>query len=381
MKKILTTLHRWLGFPVGILFVVMFGSGCLTAIDELLERYEQAQYNSNYSFKQISSAEKAAVISTITEGKKGVRSIVLPTEETPYFRVASRKESWTYAIDDPSQVVHKENEEAFFFRTVLQLHRNFLLGKEGFLGVEGKYYAVWVGLIALILSLLGLWIWWPLRKSFKVKDVVPQGKKRKHYYYSHMTSGVITLVAVIVLSLTGATITYRQIAQQIFNVNNKQQTPLKPLSLENNWQAWINAAYAQMPEGSQLTQIRYPRPPRGGNPKNTERNSNQPEIYSFRFVSPDSWFGLAQSSVKIDKKSSTLIETSRFETLSFSQKIYTILVPLHTGHNLPVFYVILLFAFGLIGTIMVLSGLLSFVLKKRKWPKVSRLSPVTSIAK
>ena len=186
MRKFFTTLHRWLGFPLGLLFVITFGTGCLTTVAELLGRVEHARTNTEYVYRSTTIEEDARAVSIIIkdkkgEDKKGIRQVTLPSKDTPYYQVVARGERWTYPIDRLDQTNYSKNNKEGFFRTVLQLHRNFLLGKEGLLGVDGKYYAAWVGLIALLLSLLGLWLWLPLRRSFAIKDLVPRGKKKKTF--------------------------------------------------------------------------------------------------------------------------------------------------------------------------------------------------------
>lgn len=424
MKKFFSTVHRWLGFPLGLLFVITFGTGCLTAVDELLERVEHTRTKSHYIYRATSIEEDARALTFILEGreleggtgdgvtgdgkkregitgngrqgneslgegqkgesKKEIRQVTLPSKDRPYYHVATRGERWIFPIDHLDQENYSQSNNEGFFRTVLQLHRNYLLGKEGLLGVEGKHYAAWVGLIALMLSLLGLWLWWPLRKSFAIKDLVPRGKKRKHFYFSHMSSGVVLLVVILLLALTGASITYRAITQQLFGVERDKSSNIKPIVLNNNWQAWLQEAYAQMPEGAQLEQIRFPRQAKGGRAKqparnnadkrpNNRRNKTGQHILEFRFHAPGDWLGLASSKVKIDKNSSQLVDVVLFRDLPLSEKFYFILVPLHTGHNLPAVYVIALLVLSLLGTVMVFSGLVSFVVKKRKWLRTKRL--------
>ncbi|MEJ2744055.1 MAG: hypothetical protein P8176_16685, partial [Gammaproteobacteria bacterium] len=123
-KKYLKSLHRYLGFPLGILFVVTFGSGCLTALDELLTRAAQANGKISYSwpsslfeftfnaeekngFNETASLEKTAqALSVITAGKPAVRQVLLPTFQAPYYRVKARGERWTYRISDFQLVSH-----------------------------------------------------------------------------------------------------------------------------------------------------------------------------------------------------------------------------------------------------------------------------------
>ena len=369
MKKYLVYLHRWLGFPLGLLFVVVFGTGLISAFEEMLSRVDFA--GPEYQYRETTIAQDADALAAITGGRDGIRQVVMPTEKTPYYQVDMRGETFTYAIDDLKQVQHEQLESGGFFRTALQLHRNFLLGREEFLGISGKSYVAWTGLIALLLSVLGLWLWWPMRKSFRAKDLVPQGRQRRNFYYAHLTGGVVTLVAVILLGVTGAAITYRPLAKQVLGVdqphaaktlqhkneqrkNGQQKTVSQtPEVLEVGWHAWLTAARAEIP-GAELTRIRFPRP-----------SSSEPVI-EFRFRATGDWLGLANSKVRINTEHSTLVEVSRFEEQSLGEKLYSIIVPLHSGRGLHIGYLLVLLVFSLLGTLMVFSGLVSFLVKRRK---------------
>lgn len=406
MKKFLITLHRWLGVPLGLLFIVTFGTGCLTAVDELLHRVDRQQLSANYEYAPTTIEQNAAAIEKITADKPGIRAVTLPTPSKPYYQVVARGETWTYAINDLDNAAHYQEGDDGFFHTVLDLHRHFLLGKEGLFGVQGKEYAAWVGLLALLLSLLGLWLWWPSKKTFKVKDMLPRGKKRKHFYYSHMTSGVVVLAVIVLLGLTGASITYRSITQQLFGVERDKASTMATIVVAPSWQAWLTAAQAAMPEGAQLDSVRFPRQPRNSgaeqritskpaNSENTTPNNKMgnransaanearkntkgegeesaEKIFEFKFNAAGNWFGIASSSVKIDKTTSTLKDVNLFSQQTFGEKFYSILVPLHTGRQLPAAYAFVLLVFSFFGTVMVLSGLVSFATKKRKWKKAKR---------
>lgn len=369
MKKFLVTLHAWLGFPLGLLFIVTFGTGGLTAIDDLIERFEQKKKSSAYVFRPTTLTEDANALTIITKNNKNLRKIILPTPDTPYYQAITRDDLWTYSIDDLNQVIHTEKKKDGFFDTVLSLHRNYLLGSKGLWGINGKYYVAWVGLIALFISLLGLWLWWPLRKTFKTKNVVPLGTKRKHFYYSHMTSGVIVLIVIVLFSVTGASISYRAIAQQLLGVERDKPSAIEPLELASGWQPWLQAAYAKMPNDSRLEQIRLPKQKK---PNDANKNNTPPMLIKLRFSTPGDWLDLASSSVEIDKKSSTLVNMTLFSQQPLGEKIYSILAPLHIGTRLPIFYVITILILTCLGTVMVFSGLSSFITKKRQWLKIKK---------
>lgn len=375
MKRSLITLHRWLGFPLGLVFMITFGSGCLTALGELLDRKGDSQRRAAFTYRMTTIPEQAAALGVVTRDKPGIRKIIMPTARTPYYEVVTREETWTYPLDYFRQEIHQINKNEGFFTTVLKLHRTLLLGDDGLWGIDGKYYVAWVGLFALLLSLIGLWLWWPRRASFHVRDILPRGKKRKYFYFSHLTSGIICLVAICVLALTGAAISYRGVTQQLFGVAPDSSSNMAPIAVGRGWQAWLRAAHEAMPAGAELTAIYYPRQVSGvqGGARENTPSKDAPQQFELRFSTPGDWFGIAKSSVKIDKHEESLVEVRLFERLPFNEKIYSILGPLHTGHNLSVVYVVLQLLFSALGTVMVISGLVSFVTKKRKYLKARRV--------
>ncbi|TYK64988.1 PepSY-associated TM helix domain-containing protein [Colwellia echini] len=394
MNKLLTKLHRWVGFPVGILFVITFATGFLTSIDELAIRFNQSMTvapQSNLTletaelYRPLSLQENAEALATITTKNKGVTRISLPSEQTPYYQLESKTDQWLYSLNPPYIESHITIENDGFFRTVLQLHRNFLLGKEGFLSIQGKHYAAWVGLIAVILSLIGLWLWWPKRRLFNIKDIFPRGKKRKNLYGNHTSAGVISVLAIVILGLSGASITYKDVAKNLLGVdvikNSKPTTTTakkvnnqsaNKIENSNNWGNWLQTAYQQMPEGSVLTEIRYPRNKRQKEQSNNDKSiikvkkEQTAKVLTFKFITPDSWLGLAHSSVSINTKTAAVDKVTLFNDFTTGEKIYALLKPLHTGHGLPLFYVFIQFMFGLIGSIMVATGVIMFITKQRR---------------
>ena len=55
--------------------------------------------------------------------------------------------------------------------------------------------------------------------------------------------------------------------------------------------------------------------------------------------------------------------------LAFGEKLYRFIVPLHTGRNLPSLYLLVMIGIMTLALIMVLSGVISFVMKKSRREK------------
>lgn len=209
-NTILIKLHRWLGFPLGVFFIVTLLTGILTGLEDyliLIEDYDQ-------EYTQLSNTEIAHAVSVLTTRHPSMRQLVIPKESVPYFKVRLRGESYTYAIEDLALIEHQISNRNGFWSFILRWHRNYNLGRTKHLGLSGSEWVAWVGLLAAFISLLGLYLWWPHKRTFKLKRLIPNNNKISSYYFSHLSSGVVTLAVILIFTLTGAAITYRSVAKQ-----------------------------------------------------------------------------------------------------------------------------------------------------------------------
>ncbi len=375
IKQQFTLLHRWLGVPLGLIFLLTFATGGITALDELIKHGTRA-----ISAEQVASLpskqQLVTAIPALLAKHPDSRVLYTPSKEVPFYRLSTRQQVWHYAADGVTLVKHDKNRKNDgFFRTVLQLHRNLLLGKQGIAGVGGNKLVAWVSLLALLLSVIGVWLWWPRRSKFSVKDVMPRGNKRKHFYLSHMSAGVVSLISILLLALTGATITYRDVAKQWLDASPQEMTTEVNIPVATSWSSRLLMAERQLSPQAELVRIRFTTQQRA-----KDKQQVQAKLAQLRFSTQDDWFGLARSTVTINLANSSIVAVSAFGELSFSQKLYTVLVALHTGHDLPWGYTFVLLVFSVIGSLMVFSGVWSFLLKhwkKRKSPAsvLSRLKP------
>ena len=272
MNRTLKKIHRWLGFPIGIIFLITFGTGLITAISELVSRdlvsrdlvsrdlisndlvsrdlisnelastvpassdlasntisdYQQDigldVSDEKTAFIQNTLMKNAQDLTRITDRHKEIRQIIMPSNTAPFYKVIKRGEVWIYSANDLRELSYYKTQSNPFFDTMLQLHRNLLLGNKGEIGFKGASFVAWISLIALAISCLGLYLWWPMRKTFKTKHLLPKNTKRHSFYYTHMTAGVVTFLLLLLMSVTGASITYREITQSLLGIDKTQQS-------------------------------------------------------------------------------------------------------------------------------------------------------------
>ncbi|MCG7636449.1 MULTISPECIES: PepSY-associated TM helix domain-containing protein [unclassified Alteromonas] len=355
MKKALTLLHRWVGFPIGVLFIVTLGSGLITGVVD----YISVDRDFGQKYHRLSNSELSAHLRALHERHSGYRSIKVPQPSSPVFEVALRGEKYIYSAVELQLLDHEVSTQNSFSSFVLGLHRNFLIGRQQIAGLAGKEWVAWVGLVALAISLLGVYLWWPHRKTFKLKRLVPTANKNSHYFFAHLSGGIVTVAFVLLFSITGAAITYRSVAQSIL----KEEAPIAhviPEYMVTPWIDMLNLAENRF-EDPQLMSV--------GTVRARGSNSFYSGALQLKYHTVNDWLGFAGSSVYVDTASGALLGQEDFGQLAFGEKLYRFIVPLHTGRNLPSLYLLVMIGIMTLALIMVLSGVISFVVKKSRQKK------------
>ncbi len=375
LKVIVTQVHRWVGVPLGVLFLVTLVTGLVVGGADLLRALD----GKGQTHRETSIEEDARALEQMTQDVPQIFQAVMPTPRTPFYQARARGETRTYRIGDLELIDHQVSSG--FYRLALGLHRTFLLGRHGgVLGISGADIVAWIGLIATVFSLLGIWLWWSYRHSFRWFRTVPRTWIRSEMFRSHMTAGVVTVAAVCFLCVTGAAITYRDLARSTLDARQISAVGLResPYYIASDWKTWLRLAKQEM-EGD-LAVVAFPRT-RGGQeaPADFEYGAVDPvAAVQLRFMTSGDWLGMAGSRVYIDPRQSALIGVARFDDLSIGQRLYGLIVPLHAGRSVTPMYLAVLLFCTLLVTVMTFSGVVSFVLKHlRRWKRsrVTTLSP------
>ena len=361
LKRIVTLLHRWVGLPLGVLFLLTLVTGLIVGGADLLRALD----GKGQTYRETSVEEDARALERMMRDVPRIFQAVLPTPRTPYYQARARGEARTYRIGDLEPIDHRESFGGLY-RLSLGLHRTFLLGRQGgALGISGADAVAWVGLIATLLSLLGIWLWWSYRRGFRWGRLVPLAWTRSEMFRSHMTAGVVTVVAVVLLCVTGAAITYRGVTRAALDASRIGTVGFRefPYYVASDWDTWLKLAKQEM--DGDLTVVAFPRS-RGAQTVAADFEYGVVDPTSavqFRFVTDSDWLGMAGSKVFVDPRQSALVGTARFDDLPVGQRLYSLIVPLHTGRNVAPAYLAVLLLCTALAAIMTCSGVVSLLLK------------------
>ncbi|MBU2872188.1 PepSY-associated TM helix domain-containing protein [Colwellia sp. E2M01] len=93
-----------------------------------------------------------------------------------------------------------ENSPSLPLTFIKRIHRNLLVDQ------PGRYIVAAVSTILMLLGLIGVYLWWPMRKR-----TIVYALKKKQRLSLHNLLGVIALPLIIVITLTGITVTFKKV--------------------------------------------------------------------------------------------------------------------------------------------------------------------------
>ena len=116
LKVIVTQVHRWVGVPLGVLFLVTLVTGLVVGGADLLRALD----GKGQTHRETSIEEDARALEQMTQDVPQIFQAVMPTPRTPFYQARARGETRTYRIGDLELIDHQVSSG--FYRLALGLH-------------------------------------------------------------------------------------------------------------------------------------------------------------------------------------------------------------------------------------------------------------------
>lgn len=190
----------YLGLTIGLIFFVIAVSGAIYAWEPEISTviYKQQVQKRNQPFAKVSIL-KANLAKEFPEGD--FRGVLFQGKSNTANVLLFVPGTYYYAFMDPytGEVNHLQNMKKGGLNQLKLLHRNLLLGD------IGKNVVHWVTLLALIMVLSGIVLWWPSRKSRRKYHFIIKWKSRplKLNYDLHNVLGFYASWIGVFIILTG----------------------------------------------------------------------------------------------------------------------------------------------------------------------------------
>ncbi len=341
--------HNWIGFFVTFTMLIVLTSGIYLGSVDIIKRMQT--YDQQYV--PLTLEQKANTVEQLFERYPEMGTVRFPTEHTPYIQAATRGKAIAFDAE-LNELAVIDNADFPLYGTMFWLHRNFLMGD------FGKYLNAWASLIAGLITLVGIYLWWRVRKGFRLKQTFPKNTRSASLFKSHLQLGLFVSIPLFVLCLSGFLITYKGLWFDALKVEPNSQISY-PTSQPSNWLSQLTTAQNLWPD-SQLVTISKPRS-RPGAPALKELN------YSIRFDEHANVWLREADSITMSYERGQIQSALKHSERPLSGKIASFVRPLHDALNMPLSYVFFITIVSIITTLILLFSLVTFyrrIFKKRK---------------
>ncbi|MGD9659851.1 MAG: PepSY-associated TM helix domain-containing protein [Porticoccaceae bacterium] len=347
--------HRWCGLAV-LLFLLIAGvSGSLLVYKKELIKLLitpnavlPAGFNTG-----VMAAEVDRIVAMI--GLENVGLIKAPNSQEPYWTVIPplaesdvKKEKAPIRLLAIGTLAPYKNNlwllDALGF--VRELHTDLLVGEVG----EAVMLVSTLG--GLFLSVTGFVIWWPTRKSFRWRWVVPRAMPKQFLIHSHRHGGVVAAAVLMIVLITAGVMLWQKLVRPILPPVAVATLPIALGSDDILMPSrYLQIATAAVPDGWP-TYIRLP----------GKANSEG----SIRFRLPDEWHANGRTSVNFDAHKGTATLSTRSDQVSPGRKLLNQVYPLHSGYGMGAVYAALIFLSGVAMLWLGISGGLSYLARRSR---------------
>lgn len=227
LKRFWRNVHLWLGIGLFVLLVPVALSGAILVYHDAIDEFMRTPSNAVAPSKPTDLALAASNARKAAGDGFSPRSISIPDDaRTPLTvslngpaRQGERATRLTASIDPhTAQVLSVVNSRETFFGIMHVLHGNLLVPL-----YNGRDIVGWVGVAMLILSLTGLYLWWPRRgqwsRAFTWRRA-PATSSNLHYL-----TGFWICFPLALISLTGIYLSWPQQGRSVLSSMAPMTTP------------------------------------------------------------------------------------------------------------------------------------------------------------
>ena len=331
-------LHRWLGLLFALPLCLVTLTGVLLLFKPTLEGWARPETDAE-RHGALMLAEVIKIAQT-HETQGAIQFIRTPQDSAPWVvGLKTGQGPKRLEIGQDGHVLRSFGQWQTLVGWLYVLHTGFILG------MPGVYAVAAAGVALALLALLGFWLWWPGKRFIGLK-------KRAFLWDWHASIGVLSLLFLPVIGLSGAALVFHDALSHVLQQLGDYQSPSfadhGKIDIQRfPWDKAQQKANALMP-GMLLTQVRFPK--QAGDP------------LLFRFRDKSEWHPSGQNYVYFNGKGEVLdcrLGRNKPLVLQALDQVY----PLHVAAG-PMALKILYAIFSLALLWLVISGFLLWQKKR-----------------
>jgi uncharacterized iron-regulated membrane protein len=319
LRKIIWTLHLWIGLTLGLLAAVSGLSGSAMVFGPDLESWlHPHQWQSKLLVKDTTPVGIQSVADSLKQQH--------PEAELLFIRFPQKPngvyEAWLdggelrATIDQYSgQILSTYGATDSVFGWLYVFHTEYLQGE------RGEMLVGWAGLGLLFLSVSGVVVWWPRKGDWRAAFSYRSRTARRPGYNLHRFVGWISALMLSVIALSGASLVYPEVSTRVLEsaLGSSPQEKPKSKFVDSEMVSFdkaVETAKQTLP-GARVTRISPP------------AKKDAPLVVRVRF--PEETHPFGQSNVYLDAYSGKVLRADDARRVAQSQQLLNLRYPLHIG--------------------------------------------------
>jgi len=356
--------HRWLGLLLSLIVVAIAFSGGILIFHDAALRFSLPELTN-----PITSEQEHAYPTILTELEHrlpdaSIRQIRFPMEDKNVFQVWLSDDSEAFVDPLSGEVITRWTWDESLMDILFEFHVHL------FAGEVGEQINGIVGILVLSFVFSGFILWWPRRKKWGARTLMPQHASSFHFMRSHSVLAVIFSASILLIVATGITMVFnRPIVTAITSLLDSQPPTLPSATVTyvdqpiQSWTTILRTVRKTLREG-QLISVQLPR--------------KDNAVMTFRKRMPEEWHPNGRSFVLVNPYTGNVIQTIDAQQQEFGMRVTQKFYPLHASKigGIPYTLVALSTSGALI--IIGLFGIMSYISRTFPQRKKRNIASTTS---
>lgn len=257
--------------------------------------------------------------------------------------------SQVFIEPDSAKIVSQWRWHESFTATLFEMHTNLLVGG------RGEIIVGYIGLALIFFVISGIFIWWPRRKNFNLRNTFPN--KARFLLYSHYTLGILGAPFILWFAITGTTMVFHKPVTNIITSFLDSRPPIlatEEVSDKNqefkSWTEILGVINKTLPKG----ELQSWGPAKGDN-----------KTFVFRKRMQEEWHPYGRTFILLDPYTAEVIQKIDARKQQIGMRIMEKIYPLHAIKVGGVIYRVISMIVAFVLLSLSIMGLVSFIQKFR----------------
>lgn len=208
-RALIRSLHLWAGLALSLLLLVLGVTGSALVYKEAYWRLVYPELREAPAV--VTAADHAAAIAAAEAMfGEGLRSVKLPEPGVAGYHLYLTDGEAFLAMGD-HRLIDRWKPTERLMPLLFDIHAHLMAGE------AGERVGGVIGLLGTLLVLTGVYLWWPARRRFGIRTLMPDGLSRRKLLPSHRDLGLIASPVLLILLLTGSGIVFYGTTGMILN--------------------------------------------------------------------------------------------------------------------------------------------------------------------